>query len=174
MYEEIYCWPGWMPKAQQSNYSYEPVDRRTKSDMEVGSILRVNYDTDETTLTCKLILDRLQSQWFEVFEQKLLNQGAKWFRMPIQIAGCIEWHTVRFANRPKATIFAPHYTQYDFTLDIWKRDFALCPGIVEFLLCNTAKDLEDATNYAREFWMSLQMLQIPYHYWDWELLLDEE
>lgn len=162
MAEILNCWPSWMPKAQQTSYSYNPVDRRTKTDMEVGSVLRVNFDTDETTLNCQLILNRVQSQWFEVFEQVLQNQGSKWFRMPIQIAGCIEWHTVRFATRPKASIMAPHYTQYDLTLDIWKRDFTLCPGVAEFLLCHTPDELIDAVNNVRIFWMSLQKLQIPY------------
>lgn len=167
MAETLNCWPDWMPKAQQSGYSYNPVDRRTKTEMEVGTVLRVNFDSDENTLTCKLILNRLQSQWFEVFESHIQNHGAKWFRMPIQIAGCIVWHTVRFATRPKATIYAPHYTQYDFTLDIWQRNFTLCPGVAEFLICHTQEELISVIAPLRDFWMSLKPLQIPY------FLLDE-
>lgn len=162
MSEELRCWPEWMPKPQQTNYSYDYVDRRTKTDMEVGSVLRVNFDTDESTLNCRLILNRLQSQWFEVFESKLQNHGARWFRMPIQIAGCIVWHTVRFASRPKASIMAPHYTQYDFTLDIWKKIYALCPGVAEFLLCHTQEELISVIEPLRDFWISLKKLQIPY------------
>lgn len=166
MDEQIKCWPDWMPKAQQSNYSYEPVDRRSRSEMEVGNIIRVNFDTDETTLNCTLILNRLQSQWFEVFERNLLNQGAEWFNMPIQIAGCIEWHKVRFSSRPKAQIYAPHYTKYDFTLEVWKRDIVLCPGVAEFLLCHTQEDLINVVPVLRNFWISLKYLQIPYNYWN--------
>lgn len=162
MAEKINCWPAWMPKAQQTSYSYNPVDRRTKTDMEVGSVLRVNFDTDETTLNCQLILNRVQSQWFEVFERNLQNQGAKWFRMPIQIAGCIEWHTVRFAARPKSSIMAPHYTQYDLTLDIWKRDLELCPELADFLFCISPDEFISSVDRTRIFWMSLQKLQIPY------------
>lgn len=167
MAEILNCWPSWMPLAQQTSYSYNPTDRRTKTDMEVGSVLRVNYDTDETTLNCQIILNRVQSQWFEIFERNLQNQGARWFRMPIQIAGCIEWHTVRFASRPKASIMAPHYTRYDLQLDIWKRNFALCPGVAEFLLCHTPEDLISVVPLLRDFWMSLKKLQIP------TFLLDE-
>lgn len=162
MYEEINCWPSWMPKPQQSNYSYEPVDRRTRSEMEVGNIIRVNFDSDEATLNCNLILNRVQAQWFEVFEHNLQNQGATWFNMPIQIGGCIEWHKVRFSSRPKASIFAPLHTKYDFTLEIWKRDLILCPEVAQFLLCVTPDELLSTTDYARKFWMSLQKLQIPY------------
>lgn len=162
MAAKLNCWPEWMPKAQQTSYSYNPTDRRTKTDMEVGSVLRVNYDTDETTLNCQLILNRMQSQWFEVFERNLQNQGAKWFRMPIQIAGCIEWHTVRFASRPKASIKAPHYTQYDLQLDIDRRDLVLCPEVAEFLFCYTPYDFLRIIPVLRDFWMGLKALQTPY------------
>lgn len=159
--EKFYCWPDWMPLAQSNGYTYEPTDRRTKTDMEVGSVLRVNFDTDETILDCTLILDTVQAQWFELFERNMLNQGAKWFQMPIQIAGCIEFHTVRFASQPKATWKAPHYTSYSLKLDVQKRDLQMCEELAEFLLCITPKQLRDSAIYARIFTLGLRPLQQP-------------
>lgn len=151
-----------MPIAQRPNYSYEPTDRRSKTDMEVGSILRVNFDTDESTLDCNLILDAVQAQWFEKFERELLNQGARWFQMPIQIAGCIEWHTVRFASRPKAgNLIGPRHTTYTLKLDIQKRDLKLCAEVVELLLCIIPPHLVMAAENSRIFWMSLKKLKDP-------------
>lgn len=161
MAEKFYCWPKWLPKAQQSGYSYEPTDRRTRTDMEVGSVLRVNYDTDETTLNCMLILNAVQAQWFEKFERELINQGATWFQMPIQAGGCIEWHTVRFASRPKASIMAPHYTQYDLKLDLWRRELSICMELEELMLCLSPEEIRGAASECRTFWMSLKKLQAP-------------
>lgn len=162
MADELYCWPSWMPVAQRPNYAYEPTDRRSKTEMEVGSVLRVNFDTDESTLDCTLILNSLQAQWFEKFERDWLNQGAKWFQMPIQIAGCIEWHTVRFAARPKAgNLIGPRYTTYTLKLDIQKRDLKLCDEVVDLMLCVSPAHLRLSSANARNFWMSLQKLKDP-------------
>lgn len=162
MAEKFYCWPEWMPKPQRSEYGYEPVDRRSKTDMEVGSVLRVNFDSDETTLDCTLILNAVQSQWFEKFERDMLNQGATWFQMPIMIAGCIEWHTVRFASRPKAgNLIGPYHTTYTLRLDIERRDLKLCDEVAELLLCMTPNDLLATIPRLRDFWMSLKTLQKP-------------
>lgn len=157
-------WPDWMPLAQQSDYNYEPTDRRTKTDMEVGSVLRVNFDTDETTLNCQIILNPIQSQWFEIFERDLQNQGSKWFEMPIQIANCIDWHTVRFATRPKVSIKAPKYQIYNFKLDIEKRKLNLCPEIAELLLCVTPCDIFNTANYGSMFQKGMDKLKVP-DYW---------
>lgn len=159
---KFYCWPSWMPLAQSNGYSYEPTDRRTKTDMEVGSIMRVNFDTDESTLNCTLILNAVQAQWFEKFERDMLNQGATWFQMPIQIAGCIEWHTVRFASRPKAgNLIGPRHTTYTLKLDIQKRDLKLCDEVAELLLCITPPELTGTYARVHDFWLSLKTLQKP-------------
>lgn len=162
MSEKFYCWPDWMPKAQSNGYGYEPTDRRAKTEMEVGSVLRVNFDTDETTLDCTLILNAVQSQWFEKFERNMLNQGAKWFQIPIQIAGCIERHTVRFAARPKAgNLIGPYHTTYTLKLDVQKRDLPICDEIMDLLLCVSPDELRKTARNLREFWMSLKKLQSP-------------
>lgn len=161
MAEKLFCWPRWMPLAQSNGYSYEPTDRRTKTDMEVGSVLRVNFDTDETTLDCSLILNVVQSQWFEVFERNLIRQGATWFEMPIQVAGCIEWHTVRFASQPKASWKGPIHTTYSFKLDIQKRNLDICPELAEFLLCFTPEELLEIHANVRYAYVNLKTLQKP-------------
>lgn len=162
MADKLYCWPDWMPKAQSNGYGYEPTDRRTKTDMEVGSVLRVNYDTDETSLDCTLVLNSVQAQWFEKFERDTLNQGAHWFQMPIQIAGCIEWHTVRFTSRPKAgSLIGPYHTTYTLKLDVQQRDLKLCDEVLELFLCVPPQDLLDAVKHSRDFWMGLKTLQKP-------------
>lgn len=143
-------WPAWMPLARQSDYGYQPVDRRSKTDMEVGSILRVNFDTDETQFSCSLILDRMQSAWFEVFERDMLNQGSRWFEIPLQSGGSISWHTARFKSRPKASLPGPWHTTYSFTLEIDKRPATLCPQIAEFLNCVSPQDLCRTASTLRE------------------------
>lgn len=160
--DRFYCWPKWMPRAQSNGYSYEPTDRRSKTDMEVGSVLRVNFDTDETTLDCTLILNAVQAQWFEKFERDFLSQGARWFQMPIQIANCIEWHTVRFASRPKAaSLIGPFHTSYTLKLDVQKRDLKLCDEVVDLLLCLDPSEIKNSADYVKSFWLSLKRLQVP-------------
>lgn len=145
---EFLRWPAWMPLPQQEQYSYEPTDRRTRTDMEVGSILRVNFDTDETTVTCSLILNEIQAAWFENFERAVLAQGSRWFKIPLQSSGKVLWHTARFKSRPKASTYGPRYTTYSLTLEIEKRPEVLCPQLIAFItcaspdaLCKSASDL---------------------------------
>lgn len=159
---KFYCWPKWLPLAQSNGYSYESADRRSKTDMEVGSVLRVNYDTDETTLDCSLILNAVQSQWFEKFERDMLRQGATWFQMPIQIGGCIMRHTVRFASRPKAgSLIGPFHTTYTFKLDVMERKLQLCDEEMDMLMCISPTDFMNTAKNAGIFWMSLKKLQVP-------------
>lgn len=141
MADTMYRWPEWMPKPQRTSYSYEPTDRRTRTDMEVGSILRVNYDTDETKITCTVVLNQTQAAWFETFERHILAQGSRWFQMPLQSGGMLNWHTVRFNSRPKATVIAPFHTQFSLSLDVDKRPDVLCPQVAELLFCLSAADL---------------------------------
>lgn len=160
--DKFYCWPDWMPKPQRNGYGYEPVDRRSKTDMEVGSVLRVNFDTDESTIDCTLVLNPIQAQWFEKFERDMLNQGAKWFQMPIWMAGCIETHTVRFAARPKAgNLIGARHTTYTLKLDLQKRDLKLCDEVLELLLCVNPADIVQTAQNLRLFWINLKTLQVP-------------
>lgn len=36
--------------------------------MEVGTVIRSEFDTDEQEATCSLLLDQFQAAWFEAFE----------------------------------------------------------------------------------------------------------
>lgn len=159
--DSIYKWPAWMPKAQQSDYSYEPVDRRSRTEMEVGSVLRVNYDTDETTLNCILILNRFESAWFEAAERTALWQGSQWIEMPIQTGGFINMHTVRFKARPKASIKAPFYTQYSLTLELEKRELEMCDSLAQFLFCFAPDEVCGVADLADTFIERMPPLQVP-------------
>lgn len=165
MADKFYCWPDWMPKAQRNGYGYEPVDRRAKTDMEVGSLIRVNYDTDETTLNCTLILNAVQAQWFEKFERNMLNQGSQWFQMPIMVAGCIQMHTVRFASRPKASeVIGPYHTSYQLALEVQERNLDICDELMDIMLCVSPKHIMMTSDRVQEFWLSLRCLQVPIYF----------
>lgn len=150
--DEMLRWPDWMPKPQRSGYGYEPVDRRTRTDMEVGSIYRVNFNSDEATVNCTLILNNIQSSWFETFEHKALNQGSKWFEIPLQTGGRIEWHKARFAARPKAgNLIGVGATTYTLRLDIEKREGRLCDSIAEMLYCISPEEFMDVSRTLASF-----------------------
>lgn len=117
-----YAWPKWMPVPQKTGYGAGPVDRRTKTDMEIGARLRTEFDTDESTATCKLILSDFEAGWLETFEHKVLDQGTIWINMPIWTAGRVSQHVVRFKDRPKLTGLQGLHGIYEFTLDIAERN----------------------------------------------------
>jgi hypothetical protein len=118
------CWPDWMPYPQRPSYSYELADRTLESQMDIGTIKRVEFDTDETIISCTLILcNRLQLEWFEKFERDCLRQGSRWFRMPIFMSGHVEFYTVQFKGRPKfGSIIGISHTTVTMQLRIEKRD----------------------------------------------------
>lgn len=132
--QKLPVWPDWLPNVQQDDYSYEIVDRRTKTDMEVGSIIRVNFDTDEIIVNCSVTLNQLQAGYFEYFEKQLLRQGSNWFEIPLQTGGEIAMHKARFKSRPKASLPGPWHTTYSFSLELDKRP-SLCPELWEILAC---------------------------------------
>ncbi len=127
-------WPDWLPRPQQNSYNYQPEDRRRKSDMEIGSVYRKEFDTDVTKCSCTLWLNELQSDFFEAFERDVLEQGAKWFEFPLLVGGQIEYHLVRFAERPKmnALIGKSDY-EYSLSLTLSKR-MIMNEELVKFLL----------------------------------------
>lgn len=130
---QTYTWPEWMPKPQQSGYDVQVSDRRTKTDMEMGGIIRAEFDVDEAVCQCKLILSPEEAAWFEAFERHLLKQGATWFRMPLWVSGQLSLHTVRFRERPKISRLVGLYTEYSFALDISVRN-TLPKDYIEILL----------------------------------------
>ncbi|MFT4301691.1 MAG: hypothetical protein QM579_08055 [Desulfovibrio sp.] len=127
-----YVWPDWMPPPEKDGYNLQPVDRRTKTEMEIGGIVRAEYDTDEATCQCRLTLSEMESAWFEAFEANLLKQGTIWIDMPLWSAGQVTRHVVRFKDRPKITGFVGLHTVYDFALDVSGRNL-WSADVVEFL-----------------------------------------
>jgi hypothetical protein len=124
MNEQVVCWPNWMPVPQKANYSYELSDRTIESQMDIGVMKRAEFDTDETIISCSLVLsNRLQLVWFEKFERDCLRQGTKWFQMPIRMSGYIDWYMVQLKGRPKfGGLIARTHTTVTMQLRIEKRD----------------------------------------------------
>lgn len=114
-------WPDWMPLPLQESYSVEPVDRRAKTEMEMGTVFRVQFDTDETRIRCKLIMGELEYAFFEAFHRHMLKQGSSWFDMPVLTSAGVKHHRARFYDVPKFDgIIGVHMT-VTFTLDISAR-----------------------------------------------------
>ena len=111
-----------MPNAQADGYGIHPVDRRLSTETESGNIIRRQFDTDENEADCSLVLNQLQSNWFEAFERDMLGQGSVWFYMPLWVGGELENHLVRFKTRPKAGNLVGLHTTYSFTLSVAKRE----------------------------------------------------
>jgi hypothetical protein len=108
-------------------YTVEPVDRRVSSEMDIGTVTRVEFPTDETTANCTLFLDELQASWFEALEHEKLKQGSLWIRMRLWVAGHLKEHVVRFRDRPKLSSKTGGHSTYTFTLEVEKR-FGMMDG----------------------------------------------
>lgn len=128
-------WPDWMPKPRQDGYSYETVDRRTKTDMEISGIYRVEFDTDEGRASCQIDCDQLQASYFEKLERDILNQGSVWFKFPLWYGGKLVESVVRFADRPKLTAEEAAYSTYSLTLDVQQREELMCAETLLMLDC---------------------------------------
>lgn len=145
MAEGCYVWPDWMPRPEQDGFTIQPVDTRVRSDMEIGSVLRVEFDTDAQTATASLVLDQMQAAWLEAFEQRLLSQGAQWFRFPLWIAGRVQYQLVRMRERPKFSRTQGLYSTYALSLDVAGRDLMSADMAEALLYFNPAQliDLSD-------------------------------
>lgn len=146
---ERYIWPDWMPKPQVNGYGIQPVDRRTKTDMEIGGVYRVEFNTDECTCQCSLILSQDQAAWFETFERDLLKQGSVWFELPLWVGGNIERHVVRMKDRSSAGKLIGHHTTYTLLLDVRERNLMSeddAEGLLEYPPGQMRK-FDDALNH---------------------------
>jgi len=135
----IHRWPSWLDVAVVEGYTVVPEDRRQSSDLEIGTQLRVVFDTDETTITCQLVLDSLSANWFEAFERDILVQGSRWFWLPVWVGGQTIDHLVRFKTRPQLGTREPGeegYSVYSFELNVGKRQGLMEKEWVEFWLEN--------------------------------------
>ena len=129
-------WPdGWMPAPQEDSWSFQPEDLREATETEVGAIIRPQFDSDILTADCTLVLNRMQSAWFEAFE-KAMNHESCWFIFPIWYGGCLRDGMVMFKDRPKWTVEAMT-TTYKFSVLVQKRSLEFDPCIMEMLWCWT-------------------------------------
>ena len=127
-------WPSdWMPAPQQDSWSFQPEDLRQATETEVGAILRPQFDSDVLIADCTLVLNRIQSAWFEAFE-KAMNQENLWFVFPVWYGGELRDGMVMFRDRPKWSVEALT-TTYKFSLLVQKRSLEFNVCIMEMLDC---------------------------------------
>ena len=116
-------WPeSWMPAPQQDSWSFQPEDLRETTETEVGAIVRPQFGSDVLIADCTLVLNRMQSAWFEAFE-KAINRENLWFVFPVWYGGELRDGMVMFKDRPKWTVEA-FTTTYKFGLLVQKRSLA--------------------------------------------------
>ena len=140
-------WPCWMPVPLVTAWGVEPVDRRTKTEMEISGIYRVEFDTDETRCQCELILDSDAAAWFEAFEQGVLKQGSTWFEMPLWVAGEISDHVVRMRERSKGGgKIGMCHTRYTLSLEVAERNL-FCPQYAEAMLYYSPTEIRYYSKY---------------------------
>jgi hypothetical protein len=109
-----------MPNPLVDGYGIRPVDRRTKTDMDVSGIYRNEFDTDACECSCTMELNQDEAAFFEAFERDMLAHGATWFDMPLWVGGQIETHRVRFREHPQSSI-SGLYTMYSWSFDVRER-----------------------------------------------------
>lgn len=124
--DDVVCWPYWMPEPERDDYSYAPDEQtNVRSEMDVGKIVRRVFDTDETVISCRVILDDCSAYWFEAFERWMLDQGSVWFAMPLWVAGVKQHYVCQFVDRPKMTE-VQGFTNF-ITFDVRVKRRALTP-----------------------------------------------
>ena len=123
-------WPDWLKCALTDGYSVEIQDRRVTTEMEAGSQVRAEFNTDECVAECALFLEPISANWLEAFERQLLAQGTVWFWFPLWVGGRLQRHLARFRTRPKLSEKSGPYSVYRFSLDIGRRE-----GLMEDWLC---------------------------------------
>ncbi len=127
-------WPSeWMPAPQQDSWSIAPEDVRQTTETEVGAIIRPQFETDVLNAECTLVLNRMQSAWFETFEQSMIQEGL-WFIFPVWYAGELRDGVVMFKSRPKWTVEA-FTTTYQMSLLVQKRSLAMDACLLDLLEC---------------------------------------
>jgi hypothetical protein len=140
--EEIHRWPDWMPVPLQDGYGVAPEDRRVRSDFDIGSMFRIEYDTDETVISCRLEVNETEANFFEAFERDLLVQGSRWFLMPLWVGGQMMDHLVRFKTRPELSgKELSGEATYTFKLEISKREGLMGEGLIWLLILFGPEDL---------------------------------
>ena len=139
MAEKVYTWPEFMPYPSADDFSWQPVESRTLTDMEVGTVIRSEFNTDEQEATCSLLLDQFQAAWFEAFEANVLNRGTVWFSFPCWISGEVQYRNVRMKARPKMSKISGLHSQYTLSLQVADRKLwsaSIVDALMKFGLSN--------------------------------------
>lgn len=119
---DFVCWPYWMPEPERNEYGYDLSDQTTsRSEMEVGCLVRRQFTTDETKIACKIILEDCEPYWFEAFERWVLDQGSEWFVMPLWVAGEKQHYVCQMLDRPKMEQVQGFTNFVTFTVRVQKR-----------------------------------------------------
>ena len=103
--------------------------------MEVGSVRRVEYRTDETSARCAVIMTREEVERMRRWVRVELKHGTRWFLMPLQSAGNIDMHTARLKGMPKVETFSGLHMKVSLDLDVWRRENPMCSWVTELLVC---------------------------------------
>jgi hypothetical protein len=153
------CWPEWMPRTQHNGYGYEVTDRTLNTDMEISSLSRNEFDTDETVISCTMILrNRDELIFLETFERDCLRHGTRWFEMPIWMSGRIERYTCRFVGGLKiGGLIGVGYATVTMKLKIERRNL-LDPEIMEVLMIFGPCGIESFSNLNTNLTTSLSKL----------------
>ena len=146
MTQEMMAWPEWLGVPLVDNYGLEVADRRISTEMEIGSTRRVEFDTDEATVSCSLLLAPDEADFFEAFERGPLHQGSRWFKINLWLGGRMAEQTARFKGRPQITGKAGDYTFYSFTLEITQREGLMSDEQAYILLLFGPTGVQDITN----------------------------
>lgn len=140
-------WPtDWMPNPQQDSWSFQPEDLRQTTETEVGAIVRPQFESDVLIADCTLVLNRMQSAWFEAFERAMLRENL-WFTFPVWYGGDLLDGVVAFKDRPKWTVDA-FVTTYRFGLLVQKRSLYLTPCAFEALDCWSPAEINELESEA--------------------------
>lgn len=127
-------------------YGLDPADRRVTTEMEDGTVRRVEFDTDETVCRCSLFLGPDDAAWFEAFERDCLGQGSGWMIMPLWVGGRLTDHAVRFRERPKLASKTGGWSTYSFSLDLSGRRGLMPLDLQEGLTAVSPEDLMAASD----------------------------
>ena len=147
MSEQVFRWPEWMPVPLRDGYSVKPVDRTLRTEMEIGSVKRVLYDTDETHVALSFCLSREQHLWFQGFEREMLCHGTRWFELPLLIGEGVEYYKVQIIGRPEFGRFFgyPERCFATFTVQIEKRKL-LDGEVAEVLMVLSPSEIRILSN----------------------------
>jgi hypothetical protein len=141
---ELPRWPLRPPLVD--GYTVEPADRRVTTEMEDGTIRRVEFGTDEATAQCSLWLNAEEAAWFEAFERDYLKQGSEWMIMPLWVGGRLTDHAARFRERPRLTGKEGGWATYTFPLAVAGRRGLMDEDLQEGLLAVSPWDLMEISD----------------------------